>query len=84
MGERAKRIVFRVRWIKSPKSWEVHRDGEMVKTLQRKSSAVHDGARLARDTYESEGTPTQLVVHNKKGRICFERSYGNDPRRSKG
>jgi len=84
MGETAKRVVFRVRWILQPKSWEVHRDGEMVKTLQRKSSAIHDGARLARDTYESEGTPTQLVIHGKNGKIQSERTYGNDPRRSKG
>jgi hypothetical protein len=87
MGETAKRIIFRVQWNRSNGLWHILRDGELVDltgTRPVKRDAIQRAAEYCRDMLESEGTPSQLVVHSKNGRICFERTYGNDPRRSKG
>lgn len=85
MGATAKRIVFRVRFSPKSRFWGVTSKGADLSFFStRKSEAVREGAKLARDIRESEGTPTQLVAHSKRGRICFERTYGGDPRRRKG
>jgi hypothetical protein len=84
MGETAKRIIFRVQWNKVSRAWDLLCDRDFVNNSLLKSNAVRGGAVMARDLRESEGTPTQLVVHGKDGKIQSERTYGNDPRKSKG
>jgi hypothetical protein len=85
MSETAKRIIFRVRWVKTIKRWQVTQEGTaMFESVNVKTEAISIGANYAKSMLESEGSPSQLVVHNKNGRIAFERTYGNDPRRSKG
>ena len=79
------RIVFRVRFDKKRKRWNiVHPNDGVVAWRRTKFLTVQLGAQRARDVYKSSGTFSQLVVHNKNGRIAFERTYGGDPRRSKG
>jgi hypothetical protein len=85
MGKTAKRVVYRVRWWSG--RWVLYRDGEAVHGMTSeltKNQAVSMGAEYARALRESEGTPSQLVIHGKNGKIQSERTYGNDPRRSKG
>jgi hypothetical protein len=40
--------------------------------------AVSWGRRMARNLWEQDGRPTQLVVHGRSGRIVDEASYGSD------
>ncbi len=87
MGQYAKRIVFSVRWIHADSSWSfVRGSNEDIGFDQytTKTKAVKIGSRYCRDLRNSEGTPTQLRVFNKNGRISFERTYGRDPRRYEG
>jgi hypothetical protein len=86
MGETAKRVICRVRWISGDKEfrWHMTLDLTFFAHFVTKRRAVEFAADYCRSMRESEGSPAQLVVHNKNGRIAFERTYGDDPRRSKG
>ena len=84
MGEYAKRIVFRLRWGKGNKLWMLLRGKEIVQESKTKVEALKAGVAMARDLRYSEGTPSQLVVHGKDGKIQFERTYGKDPEKHKG
>ena len=85
-----KRSVFRVCYSRERKRWGVLAPGPYsagvnpLKEARTKAQAVRLGACIARDIRRKKGTITQLAVHGKDGRICFERTYGLDPRRSKG
>lgn len=44
-----------------------------------KALAVRAGAKEARALWRNAGTPAQLEIHTRDGRIESERTYGNDP-----
>ena len=77
---------------KPGKGKDVHvtpRDGgdwAVKKSGAQRASSVHerkaDAVKVGRDAARRE--KSELVVHNKDGRISQKDSHGHDPRRSKG
>jgi len=60
--------------------WKVTETGQPdVYHFETKPPAVEKGMQLAR-----RHKPSQLLIHKKDGKIQEERTYGNDPRSSKG
>ena len=49
-----------------------------------KKIAVKWGRAEARESWELEGRPSQLVIRGRNGRIQREFTYGKDPRRFPG
>lgn len=79
---KAKRVVFRVLWNPKERMWRVSGDGSVWRSFL-KRAAVRDGVYWASRLHQS-GVLTQLVIHNRDGRIESERTYGADPVRRKG
>jgi len=61
------------------RDWAIKRDRKVIQTFARKADAVSGGRILAKS--HDKG---QLVIHRKDGTIQEERTYGEDPRSSKG
>lgn len=78
MIERTGRRKVTVTWNKSAKKWFC--DGD---EFDKKAQAVKWGRAICRASLNN-GVKAQLIVKNKNARICFENTYGADPRRSKG
>ncbi len=84
-----KRIVYRVHHLGRDERWAVTRvrlDGlkERLVMLLTKAAAVAYAVEEARGRHYLTGELTQVVVHGKSGRIAWERTYGQDPKRRKG
>lgn len=84
-----KRVVLRIVWTKRGRCWKLEGARRNASFYELKPFAIASGVALCREIWNGgTGTPAQLVVHNKsgrgKGRISFERTYGRDPRRSRG
>lgn len=78
------RFVVRVQWSKTAKAWKILVAGQFFNARWYKDEAVRDARRIARNKWQDADTLSQLVVHNKNGRIQFENTYGRDPKRFKG
>lgn len=78
-----KRIVYRVQWAKTMQEWIVVRSKIIVCGHARQAAAIECAVTEARDDWQNR-YPAQVVLHGKNGRIRWERTYGRDPRRSKG
>jgi len=65
--------------------WEIKREGgQRASSIHAsKSDAVKEAARLGHAEQE-RGGKAQVRIKDEKGRIQDERTYGSDPRRSKG
>jgi hypothetical protein len=74
-----KRLKFTVLWLRD--HWELRGIGFTVYGF--KADAVAEGVKLAR-AHLAAGGRAQLVIRGKDGRIQSERTYGADPRRSRG
>lgn len=90
-----KRVIYRVRAATRKERaaeflpWVVLRrntSGAWVIAYQceTKRGAIFVGSGEARSEWRILRQPTQLVVHNRDGRIAFEATYGSDPRRRVG
>ena len=79
------RIIFRILPSKRIKGWWdiTVSNSESGYIIKFKKDALNMGRLLANQKY-AEGMNAQLVVHNSKGVITGEHTYGDDPRRSKG
>lgn len=62
-----------------PKTWGVKTGGRTVSKHRTQGNAVKAAAQRGR-----KGQPSQQVIHRPNGRIRDERTYGGDPRSSKG
>ncbi len=62
-----------------PKTWGVKTGGRTVSKHRTQGNAVKEAARRGR-----KSQPSQQVIHRPNGRIRDERTYGGDPRSSKG
>jgi hypothetical protein len=79
-----KRRVYRVQWERKSREWtlrwpERHHASRAFFSVQR--DAIQEGRVVARAEWADGGTPAQLVVHGKSGKILWEASYGRDPKR---
>ena len=72
------RTRLTVAYDKKEGSWSV-KGGEGVSSYRATTEAVSEAARMGRQNGNA-----QVVIKNQNGRIQSERTYGNDPRRSKG
>ena len=82
MRKKAKRMTWHVTPDKgSEKDWRVKRRGasRASRVFANKERAIACAKRFAKK--RSRG---QVLVHNKKGRIVDEMTYGDDPRGSRG
>jgi hypothetical protein len=78
MSHRARWTVL---WVRN--AWFVRRGPNTVALWTKKADAVQQAARLARE-HRTAGGLAQVVIRGKDGRIQTERTYGADPRRTKG
>ena len=74
-----KRLKLTVLWLRD--HWELRGIGFSI--YSHKADAVAEGVKLGRAHLVAGGL-AQLVIRGKNGRIQSERTYGKDPRRSKG
>lgn len=79
-----KRLIYRIKWNRNQRRWRFTVDGmEGHKLFHRKTDAIRHGRKAAKATWQV-GTPSQLMVHDKRGRFHIEASYGCDSKRRKG
>lgn len=74
-----KRRVWRVSWSERNRLWRSVSPRGGVAWFATKREAVVDGRSCARSE-----RPSQLMIHNRDGKIQTEHTYGSDPRRFKG
>lgn len=84
-----KRVTYSVRYLRSDGTWTVVRERtNVLAATNSKAEAVTAGAGFARQEWEVDGHPTELVIFNRDGRIgkgaSSRRTYGRDPSRTKG
>ena len=78
----AKRKVYHLTFNgKTPtrRVWEVKLAGEVVGKCRLKANALRLAVKICKAQM-----PSQLIVHKQDGRIQYEHTYENDPRRTKG
>ena len=76
-----KRTIYRIVPHKASKAWVVHGDG--VRWWATKCAAVPYYAAKCR-AIRAAGGLAQLVICRRNGTVQEERTYGRDPRRSRG
>lgn len=79
----SRRAVFTVRRLKGH-GWQLVLPDKDVRECDTKWQAVKLGRGLARQLWLGTGTPSQLVIRNRDGRISNEHTYGRDPKRFPG
>lgn len=85
--KKVKREKFEVLPIRGTPAWAMRqvgrsRDGELNGDLghyDTKAEALRDAVKYAKSR-----APSQLFIKGRNGKILDERTYGNDPRRTKG
>lgn len=80
MKRKAVHVTYRQRG-----KWAVKVQGNSraSSTHRKKRTAVNKGRKKAKKIKKKKGK-SELVIHNKDGRISDRRSYGSDPRRYPG
>lgn len=79
-----KRLVFRVRWNKDLRQWELcNSNGVTTDAYTLKRGMVQTARAHVKQYWKEDGQLAQLVVHKKDGKIELEATYGKDPRRYK-
>lgn len=76
-NKKGKRVSYHV--VPHNNGWAIKRGREVVETHLTKAEAVQRGMELGRSHVKG-----QLVIHKKDGTIQEERTYGADPRNTKG
>lgn len=65
-------------------AWTVTRDGDRLGTYARKADAVEFATTTARCAWRTRGQLGQVRIKGRRGKIQDERTYGADPRETKG
>jgi hypothetical protein len=63
--------------------WKVESGGRAISNHRTQAAAERAAVRAGRKAYDPAGLG-QAVLHKSNGRIREERTYGSDPRRTKG
>lgn len=84
------RVVFEVSYSKKTKAW----NGTQTKPKRpiiahwnnypKKAELVKAVVEKAKSLRANDGTPSQVVIKGRNGRMQAEYTYGNDPRRTPG
>ena len=77
----AKRRRFHFTYDKKKGDWRLFEQGS--KSTLRRFKTKEEGVKVSAKLVRSKGN-SQLKIHKVDGKIQEERTYGNDPRRSKG
>lgn len=64
--------------------WTVTRDGERLSTHDRKADAVALATTTAACAWRTRGQLGQVRIKGRNGKIQDERTYGADPKQTKG
>jgi len=79
--ENKERISFHVTYFREGKCWKISLAGEdKAISLKRTKQIAIDKARELAKRF----TKSQIIIHKKNGQFQEERTYGSDPRSSKG
>lgn len=82
---KAKRVRCEVRYSRSEKSWLfINSNGEVIYDLFTKKSAIKRAALVCRKSHVEFGELIELTIKRKNGTIQDKRTYGRDPRKTKG
>jgi len=74
------RVVYHV--VPEGDDWKIKREGAQRASaiVEKKSEAVNTAKTLAKNS----GPLSQVKIHDQKGKIQTEYTYGKDPRKTKG
>lgn len=64
--------------------WRVKLNGEVVSYEPTQRSAIEYGVLLARGRWEERRIRAEVIIKGTNGRVRDNRTYGFDPRRTKG
>ena len=70
-----KRAIWHI--MPHPQGWQLKRRGgkRATRVTEKKKESIKIGKKIA-----TNNKPSQLVIHDRDGRIRDERTYGSDPR----
>lgn len=68
----------------SGRRWTLKRNGDLLLTADTQGEAVECGVRLARMRLKDHQQTAELVIKGVDGKIRDTRTYGDDPRSTKG
>ncbi len=69
--------------VPTPTGWKVESNGRTISKHRTQDAAEHAAIKAGHKAQNAGGTG-QAVLHKANGRIREERTYGNDPKRTKG
>lgn len=72
------------RWTGVILRWKITYDGAPMSFHRTKAEAVRKAAYVARYYWQEEGVLSSLLIKRMDGTIQDERTYGKDPRETKG
>ena len=78
------RIRWEVRWLTAPDGWAIYRGRVWQGRSRLKRGAVAMAARFCRFCLTNSGELSELTIKRKDGTIQDKRTYGADPRSTKG
>jgi hypothetical protein len=79
-----KRVRWEVRYDKRVFCWRVFRQKESVAAWSLKANAIHATSQVCRERLRAFGELSELTIKKKNGQIQDKRTYGKDPRGTKG
>lgn len=79
-----KRTILHLTYSKKTQVWLVKEGATLLCSFDRKDGGLEWAAKYCKGLWTRCLRKAQLVVHKQDGTIAFERTYGKDPRRSKG
>lgn len=81
MAKKRKRRSFHLTHDKKKGDWKLFEAGS--KRTMRRFKNKEEGVKVSAEIVRKKGN-TQLKIHKVDGKIQEERTYGNDPKKSKG
>lgn len=79
-----KRAIYRVQWSAERRLWTTRISGVLTNYSDTKTDAVFWIKLICKRAFELFGERSQLVIHNKNGRIQSERTYPDTTPKRKG
>lgn len=78
-----KRAIYDIHWGSGGHWWFVH-EGKILHRDRKKIYAQWRAQQELKRAWEMVGLRSELVIHGRDGRIQDRRTYGGDPKRTKG
>lgn len=68
----------------APTAWTLTRNGKRIACEDTQADAVKAGVSMARARWRDQGQTAELQIRRRDGTIRDSRTYGKDPRRTRG